>query len=261
MAEGWLKAGRCVVSAVEEAGALLRDIFRSRAREHRLKGERDFITRADLQSEKIILDVITVHFPHHSFFAEEAGQQGRGSKYCWIVDPLCSTNNFVFGLPMYGIAVALTRGDEFLYGVIHVPEFDATVVAERSRGAFLGGKRIHVASQKSLSDTLVMYDNQFHRATRIPENLLQIWPKVFTVRISGSAAYDNFLVATGVAAARIFHATKLVDFAAAAVIVEEAGGRVTDFEGNPVTRESTSVLVSNGQIHRELLTLLRRSAK
>ncbi len=245
-----------VLSAVIAAGGVLKDTFRTRNFTKGIKGERDFVLDADTRSEKTIMNAIKAHFSDCAIFAEESGIHEGENELMWAIDPLDGTNNFAFGLPIYGVAAGLIKKNKFEKGIIHIPELDSTVAGECGKGAFLNGTRIAVSERKKLADAIVHYDNQFHLSRDSAQHILKVWPKVFTMRITGSAVYDLSLVATGRADARIFHHTKLVDFAAAVPIIEEAGGRVTDFEGRQITKESTAVVFSNGFIHDELLNAL-----
>lgn len=256
--KSFLYGAKEIEKAVQIVGSLLKKNFRSGVTDKKIKGERDFVVREDLKSENLIVRAIQKNFPGHDILGEECGRLSSKSDYLWVIDPLCGTNNFTFGLPFYGVAVGLMNKDKFIYGLIYIPEREAMLSAEIGKGAFLNKKPIKISCNRNLSEAVILYDNQFHRSKVSAPNILKIWPKVFTLRITGSAAYDNFLVASGVADARIFHNTKLVDFAAAVPIIEEAGGRISDFNGQSVNANSTAIVVSNAFIHNDLIRLMNK---
>ena len=244
------------IRAITKAGKLLKEDFYTMEFAV-LKSRKDFITKFDLESEELILKIIKKSFPEHNIISEESGFEDNGSDYTWIIDPLCSTNNFVYGLFLYGIAIALVFKSKPLLGTIYIPELDYLLTAEKGKGAFLNNKRLYVSTRKKLEEALILYDNQFYRDKRMYTNLLKIINKALTVRILGSAAFDLSLVALGKADARIFHKTKPCDFVAGALIIEEAGGKVTNFSGKKWSLKDTSIVASNGRIHNQILQVLR----
>lgn len=244
------------VEAIKKAGKLLSDSSNKKGIIS-LKSERDFITQLDLNSEREILKIIKKKYPGHNFLSEEAGFDGNNSNYTWIIDPLCSTNNFVFGLSLYGIAIALLFGGEPLLSVIYLPESDYLLTAEKGKGAFLNDKRISVSRTEKLNEALILYDNQFHKDERMYINFSKITKDAFTVRILGSAAFDLCLVAMGIADSRIFHKAKPCDFVAGGLIVEEAGGKVTNFRGERFSINDSSIVASNGIFHNQILEILK----
>lgn len=239
------------------AGAFLRTRFRGASLGKSLKSERDFVISEDLESEQMIREGIERLFPEDSIVGEEGGHTQKSSEYTWIIDPLCGTNNFAYRIPLYGISVARMRGSEFLFGMVHIPETGDMLIAEKGAGAFLNGKPIDPMPRSTFGSALVLYDNQWNSSDRMTADLSALWSKAFSVRITGSAAYDISLLARGAAHVRIFHKTKLVDFAPAAVILGEIGGSVTDFNGESVTEHSTAVVLSRGVDHAEFLAFLR----
>lgn len=244
------------IDAIKKAGELLRHFFPFQQRAI-LKSERDFVTPLDLASEKIITREIKKKYPGHNIFSEESGLIDHGSDYTWIIDPLCSSNNFVYGLELYGITISLIFEKRPLFGVIYLPQTDSLLTAELNKGAFRNGNRIHVSKRKMLREALILYDNQFYKDERMYRNFLKIVKKSFTIRILGSAAFDLSMVSIGKADVRIFHKTKPCDFLAGALIIEEAGGKVTNFEGEKYSEQDTMIIASNGKIHREILRIIQ----
>jgi len=245
------------IEASKRAGKVLMENFEKKKQVHR-KEAKELVTNVDVEAEAIIMKTIRETFPSHKFESEELGREKYTAEdYVWIVDPLDGTHNYTYGIPFFNTSIALARGGELILGAICDPVHDKMFYAERGKGAFVNGQRTHVSERNKLSEALVMYDNQFHKREDMFANFQKIYPKIFTVRISGSAATDACLVASGIADARIWHRTKVVDVAAGVVIVQEAGGNATDFKGNPLQLGGTEVIVSNGKILPELVAALK----
>lgn len=175
-----------------------------------------------------------------------------------MIDPIDGTHNFVYGLADYGISIAGVRENRFIVGLIYLPETNDCFFAYQNKGAYLNGKKVRVSSRDKLEQSMIAYDNQFHNHPLMLKNFKPVIDSCFTIRILGSAVVALCKVAEGILDARIFHKPKLVDFAARTLIVEEAGGSVTDFNGEKVTLNSTSVVASNGRIHQSLLSVLSK---
>lgn len=244
------------IEASRRAGRILMDNLEEKKQVHH-KEAKELVTNVDLEAEGVIMKIIRDEFPSHKFESEELGKEKYTAEdYVWILDPLDGTHNYAYGVPFFDTSIALAYGGELILGTIYDPVHNKMFYAERGKGAFVNGQRIHVADRTKLSEALIMYDNQFHKREDMFANFQKIYPKVFTVRISGSAATDACLVASGIADARIWHKTKVVDVAAGIVIVEEAGGKATDFKGTPLQLGGTEVIVSNGKILPELVAAL-----
>ena len=245
------------ISAAKKAGEIVMDNFEKKKQVHH-KEAKELVTNVDVEAEGAIIKTIKEKFPNHKFESEELGKEKYTAEdYVWIIDPLDGTHNYTYGVPFFNTSIALARGGQLILGAIYDPVHDKMYYAERGKGAFVNGRPTHVSDRSKLSEALVMYDNQFHKRDDMFPNLLKLYPKIFTVRISGSAATDACLVASGVADARIWHKTKVVDVAAGVVIAEEAGGKATDFKGNPLQLGGTEAIISNGNILPELVATLR----
>ena len=244
------------IQAAKEAGKILLDNFR-REKEVRVKEARELLSNVDLESEKRILQMIKETFPQHTFISEELGMERGREDYIWIIDPLDGTHNYIYGQPAFGLSIALAHQDEVILGVISLPFYGELFYAEKGRGAYLNNKPISPSNIAKLSEAYIFYDPQLHKRKDMFDNLVKLYPKCFTLRIFGCAVYDACSVASGRAEARIWHKTKTVDVAAGTLIVKEAGGKVTDFNGNPFSLGSTEVIVSNGKIHDELVDILK----
>lgn len=245
------------IEASKSAGKILMDNFEKKKQVHH-KEAKELVTNVDVEAEGVIMKIIREKFPSHKFESEELGKEKYTTEdYVWIVDPLDGTHNYTYGIPFFNTSIALARGGELILGAIYDPLHDKMFYAEKGKGALVNGQPTHVSDRAKLSEALVMYDNQFHKREDMFANFQKIYPKIFTVRISGSAATDACLVASGIADARIWHKTKVVDVAAGVVIVQEAGGKATDFKGNLLQLGGTEVIVSNGKILPELVAALK----
>lgn len=222
----------------------------------REKSYKDLVTDCDIASEKAIISVLREAFPGSAFQSEEAGYK-EGENWLWVIDPIDGTHNFIYGLPYYGISIAGVRENKFVVGLIYLPETKDCFFAYQNKGAYMNGQKIGVSSRK-LEQAMIAYDNQFQNHPLMLKNFKPVIDACFTVRILGSAVMDLCKVAEGVLDARILHKPKLVDFAAGVIIVEEAGGCVTDINGEKVTLNSSSVVASNGRIHQSLLNILAK---
>jgi myo-inositol-1(or 4)-monophosphatase len=242
-----------------EAGALLKNLL-GRINQITHKGEIDLVTEADLQSEQFLLDFLGHHFPRDTFITEETGQHGDGSKRVWLIDPLDGTVNFAHGLPFFAVSIALQVQGETMMGVVCNPCAGELFEGTKGSGAFLNQKPLTVSKTNKLIYSLL--------ATGFPYTMHQDPGDVMRrfhnltlrsqgVRRIGSAAMDLCYVAAGRFAGYWEQDLKPWDTAAGAFLVQEAGGRVTDFEGNPFNPFLKTVAASNSLIHEDLLAALR----
>jgi len=248
-----------------EAGVRLRE-FLAAGVETEYKGDADLVTVADRTVEKLIRMRLGEAFPAHGIFGEEGTRERLESEFRWYVDPLDGTTNFAHGFPQFCVSMGLeyrptgTRPDDdgtLVAGVVYDPTRDELFSAERGRGATLNGKAIHVSAVPRLAEALI--------ATGFPSRKRHASPNIhfyheFTlrshgVRRAGSAALDLAYVACGRMEAFWEFNLNPWDTAAGALLVTEAGGRVSDFSGGPYRLESAEMLASNGLIHEELVKL------
>ncbi|HII16647.1 TPA: inositol monophosphatase [Candidatus Woesearchaeota archaeon] len=223
------------------------------------KGAKDFFTNVDIACEKAIITIIRKSHPNHSFLSEEAGSIDAGSGYLWIIDPLDGTHNYIHGLPEFGVSIGLEKDGELQIGVIYLPINGKLYCAEKGKGAFLNGKRIHVSEVKSLGDALMLQEGVLHR--KVPHKLTflgKALKTVFKVRMLGSAAVAFGSVAEGTSDVLVTFETNPWDVAAGFLLVREAGGSVTDFKGNPIDHYASRFIATNSSIHGETVALCRK---
>lgn len=220
----------------------------------------DFTTEADLSSEKEILRILKSSFPKHNFLSEEVGKIDNGSEYCWVIDPLDGTIPYSSGLPIFGISIGLLKEGQPLLGVINLPALGSLFWAEKGKGAFLNGERTRVSDKKELIKSVVGLDLAYAGMRRKELERLAA-PIVDEVRyppILGCATAGAAYVASAVYDAYL-HSAHPWDYAAGAVIIKEAGGKVTDFKGKPIdwSKDWIDFFASNGYLHDKILSLIR----
>jgi len=237
-----------------EAGALLLDYFQQRVAVE-YKGEADLVTVADRKSEALIRERIRERWPTHDILGEEEGFKDTGSEYRWYVDPLDGTTNFAHGFPVFCVSMALEYKGSRIAGVIYDPTRDELFSAEQGSGAYLNGQRIHVSKILRLAECLVATGFPSHKRHKNPNIYFyhQITLRTHGVRRAGSAALDLCCVACGRFDGFWEFNLNPWDTAAGVLIVEEAGGRVSDFHGGPFQINSRETLASNGLVHGGLL--------
>jgi myo-inositol-1(or 4)-monophosphatase len=242
-----------------EAGALLMHYFQKHIKIE-YKGDADLVTAADRASEALIRERIQQQFPGHDVLGEEQGLNDQGSDYRWYVDPLDGTTNFAHGYPVFCVSMALEHREsqkpaERIAGVVYDPTRDELFSAEQGRGAHLNGAAIHVSQAAQLKESLLATGFPSHKRHKNPNIHFyhQITLRTHGVRRAGSAALDLCNVASGRFDGFWEFNLNPWDTAAGALIVEEAGGKVSRFDGSPFTIDSSETLASNGLIHPALV--------
>ena len=251
------------IDAAREAGAYLKSsVGKVRQVERKEGEERNLVSEIDRTSESMIIGRIRERFPRHGILAEESGESGS-SETVWIIDPLDGTTNFLHGLPVFWVTIGIEVRGELVAGVVYDPNLDEMYTAERGAGAFLNGTRLRVSAAGDLIRSLLItgfpYDiarNPDHAVERFVGFLM----KGQAIRRLGSAALDLSYVAAGRCDG--FWEVNLHprDMAAGVLLVREAGGTVTDFEGRPMDIRTPKIVASNGAIHRAMLDVLQSPA-
>jgi myo-inositol-1(or 4)-monophosphatase len=238
-----------------EAGALLMGYF-DRHIKVEYKGEADLVTAADRKSEALIRDRIRSFWPDHDVLGEEEGLRDTGSEYRWYVDPLDGTTNFAHGFPVFCVSMALEHRNELVAGVCYDPTRNELFSAERGKGAQLNQVPVRVSHTARMSESLVATGFPSHKRHQNPNIYFyhQITLRTHGVRRAGSAALDLCSVACGRFDGFWEFNLNPWDTAAGVLMVQEAGGRVTDFAGQPFQLSSRETLASNGLIHDSLIT-------
>ncbi len=244
------------LGAARAAGEALRDGFGLR-RQVRYKGEVDLVTEMDERAEEIIRETLLGAYPSYGMLAEEGGALRGEEDARWIVDPLDGTTNYAHGLPVFAVSIALEKAGEVVLGVVHDPMREETFVAERGNGTALNGEPISVSHTDELIRALVVtgfpYDREevpaaldlFGRFSMLAQGMRRL----------GSAALDLCYVAAGRLDAYYERGIHAWDVAAGSLVLQEAGGMITDYRGNPFEIERGELVVSNGALHPALVEL------
>jgi myo-inositol-1(or 4)-monophosphatase len=237
-----------------EAGALLMDYFRQNVKVE-YKGEADLVTIADRKSETLIRERLRQHWPTHDILGEEGGLQDTGSDYRWYVDPLDGTTNFAHGFPVFCVSMALEYKGNRIAGVIYDPTRDELFAAERGSGAYLNQQRIHVSGTTNLAECLTATGFPSHKRHKNPNIFFyhQITLHTHGVRRAGSAALDLCCVACGRFDGFWEFNLNPWDTAAGVLIVQEAGGQVSDLKGGPFQLHGRETLATNGLVHSAMI--------
>lgn len=247
------------VETALEAGALLKKRF-SESHEVRYKSEIDLVTETDGMAEELIVNRIERTFPSHDILAEERREISTGSAFRWIIDPLDGTTNYSHGFPVFCVSIALEREGRIILGAIFNPMLEELFTAERNGGAFLNGNRLRISPTDSLNRSLLAtgfpYDIRENRDNNLSYfNALAV--RAQAIRRAGSAALDLAYVAAGRFDGFWELRLKPWDTAAGTLLVEEAGGTVSEIGGAPFHLLSPSLLATNGRIHPAMEEVFR----
>ncbi len=229
-----------------------------------LKGRANLVTQADVACQKAILQIIKKNFPEHDFLAEENGLKNTGSDWKWVIDPIDGTTNFAHTLPQFSISIALAHKGVLVLGGVYDVFKDELFLARKGKGATLNGKKIHVSKVKRLEDALLVTGFPYVREGRMEELLTRFKNFILSchdVRRLGSAALDMCWVAAGRFDGYWEDSLNPWDISAGKLILEEAGGKVTDYAGKPwkkLEAFGSQTLASNGKIHREMFDIIKK---
>ncbi|HZH35253.1 MAG TPA: inositol monophosphatase family protein [Pyrinomonadaceae bacterium] len=247
-------------NTAREAGRILLEKF-GRVLKTSYKGDKNIVTEADLASEEYILGQIRTHFPRHAILAEEAGAvviEGGESEWRWVIDPLDGTTNFSHGYPCFCVSIGLEKDGKPEIGVIYDPTRDEMFSAERGNGATLNGRKIQASSVETLDNALLVtgFPYDVRKRERFVEQFSKFVLNAQAVRRDGSAALDLAYVACGRFEGFWEEGLSPWDTAAGSLIVQEAGGRVSQFDGSNFDIYRPQILATNGLIHEKMLEIL-----
>lgn len=245
-----------LINAVNAGASELTRFFNKSFTVSNKQGINNLVTEADHASEKAILNVIKKEFPNHYILSEEAGEIIQDSNYKWIVDPIDGTVNFAHGIPICCVSIAIEHEGEIIMAAVYNPNLNELFFAEKGRGSSLNGSKISVSEKINVMNACLVTGFPYTYLD-MPNGPLQVFErfirKGIPVRRLGSAAIDLCWVAAGRFDGFYEHKLEAWDSAAGYLIVEEAGGRVSDFNGNKFSHYQPHVLATNGKIHDEML--------
>jgi myo-inositol-1(or 4)-monophosphatase len=250
-------------SALLRAGTVLKRHFGKVS--YKQKRRADLITIADLESQKTILSTIRREFPKDDYMAEENEQKLTGAEYLWVIDPLDGTTNYAHGYPVACVSIGVLKRGELLLGGIYDPFRDELFLAQRNEGTTLNGKRLRVSTTPIITDSLLITGFAYDRAEKADYYLARFktfMTQCHDIRRSGSAALDMAWIAAGRADGFWEYELNAWDVAAGLLLIQEAGGKVTDLDGKPWTdwrAMGRRTLATNGKIHRAMISILKRA--
>lgn len=252
------------IQTARDAGRVLAEKF-GRALQVSHKGDIDLVTEADLAAERLIVERIRSYHPRHALLAEEAGEVlavgGADAAYKWIIDPLDGTTNYAHGYPVFCVSVALAHEGRVVLGVVHDPARDETFAAERGGGATLNGRPVRVSDVSDLGGALLCtgFPYDVRQREEFARHFHQFIMCAQGVRRDGSAALDLAYVAAGRFEGFWEEGLHPWDVAAGVLLVEEAGGRVTHYDGRPFDIYQPPIAASNGLVHEQMLAVLQQT--
>ncbi|MEI7709208.1 MAG: inositol monophosphatase family protein [bacterium] len=248
------------IHAALEAGKILEKHFETDILKVE-KEDKSIVTLADKESEEVIKKIILEAFPDHSILGEETGLTQNQNEYIWQVDPIDGTRNFSNGIPLFAVSIALLKNDELYVGVIYNPATRSLFYAEKNKGAFLNDKRIFVSKDNYERAIISSGKGRKSEDRELCRELIYLLPKKLaglTVRDFGSTALDLAYVACGATEADLKCGLNIYDISAGFLLVLEAGGVITNFDGGPWKLSDKYFLVSNGIFHSVLVEEIKK---
>ncbi len=220
----------------------------------------NLVTEADHASEKLIISIIRESFPDHYILTEETGAHPTDSQYKWIIDPIDGTVNFANGIPICCVSIGIEKDGEMLMGAVYNPFIEEFFFAEKDKGAFLNDQQIHVSKKNVLMESCLVtgFPYKYPESGALLETFGSFIKAGVPVRRLGSAAIDLCWVACGRFDGYYEYSLNAWDSAAGFLIVEEAGGKVTDFKGNRYSPYQEKIIATNGQIHDQLVNWINQ---
>ena len=249
-----------IIQISKEAGALIRNAF---GKTHSIEfktNELNLVTETDKASEKLITDFIKKKYPTHGILAEEGSDVNRSSEYLWVIDPLDGTTNFAHGLPIFSVSIGLQKNGETIAGVVYDVMQDIVYAAEKGSGATANSVKIKVSENNNLQHSLLVTGFPYNikeNPDKALERFTTLSKKSRGIRRLGSAAIDFCYVATGVFDGFWEVHLNPWDICAGNLIVEEAGGIVTDFDGKPIDIFTKRILCTNRKIHQKMIEVMK----
>lgn len=251
---------KLAICACKEIGRILLGNF-GKTIQIKSKGDRDLVTNVDKKADKTIIELIKKNFPEDGILSEESPVSEGESGFRWIIDPIDGTHNFIHNIEIFGTSVALELKDQVVLGLIYMPWTDELYIAQKGKGAYCNGKRINVSKRRLKQATLVYDSSIRYNKNQMLKSLGGLADRVFNLRMFGSTVRSLSYLAQGRVDIEIEFNDKVWDFAAGLLLVEEAGGKSTDFQGRLWNTDTTGYIASNGIVHRDALRIMKRGLK
>ncbi len=249
-----------MLHAAKEAGNVVQSYFAGEFKVDHKEGINNLVTEVDTAAEKVIIDIIRSVFPSHTIISEEVGELIKPSDYQWLIDPIDGTVNFAHGIPLCCVSIGLLHNNELILGCVYNPMMNELFFAERGKGATLNGKPIHVSKKSDFKKACLVTGFPYKWPDR-HEHPIKVFERIvlegLPVRRLGSAAIDLCWVACGRFDGFWEYNLSAWDVAAGYLIVQEAGGTITDFDGNPYNVFEKETLATNGLIHEQMLRVVQ----
>ena len=244
--------------AAEEAGSLFLEHVHGERQLSYKEGRANIVTDVDVLVEQRIITLLQAEYPGYNILSEESAAVDNDSEYTWVIDPLDGTNNYVHGIPFYSVSIALTSSKEILLGLIYDPWMRELFVAEKGAGARLNGQPVVVSERTSIEGSFIGCDMGYdaEAGARILETVKSSWPQMCGIRIMGSAVLGLAYVACGRLDLYVHPYLYPWDIASGILLVREAGGEVTDWEGKPSIIMNNQILAGNKKVHQAFIRLL-----
>jgi myo-inositol-1(or 4)-monophosphatase len=250
------------IDIAKEAGNVIRDGFRNNISIEFKTDETNLVTNIDKAAEKVITDFIKKEFPNHSIIAEESGSNTKLSEYTWVIDPIDGTTNFAHGLPIFSVSIGIQKNNKTIIGVIYDVMRDVIYSAEKGSGTYENDKKIIVNQNSKLKESVLVTGFAYDRKDGYSEAVKlfgEFLARTRAVRRLGSAAIDFCYVASGVFDGFWEANLSPWDVCAGMLIVEEAGGRISDFSNNSIDIFANQFLATNGVIHDEMIRIIKNA--
>lgn len=253
-----------VIEVSKIAGEIIREGYRTGFGVEFKTNSSNLVTEIDKKSEAAIIDYIRKNFDGHSILAEESGSEKHNSEYLWVIDPIDGTTNFAHGLPIFSVSIGVQKNGETVAGVVYDVMRDVVYATEKGGGAFANERKLNVSVNNVLAHSLLVTGFPYHvneNPNFVMERFVHMLTKARAVRRLGSAAIDFAYVAEGIFDGFWEVSLHPWDLCAGKLLVEEAGGRVSNFSGKEITIYSEEILASNGKVHDAIITELKNAER
>jgi len=250
------------IEAAKRAETVIERYFEMTGIERQEKDDKSFVTKADTEAEEAIVSLIRERYPDHGILAEEGSSVNEGAQFQWVIDPIDGTRNFANGIPLFAVSIALLHNGVPVVAVIHNPATGTTYAAEKGKGMTINGTPTQVSQQPAEKGVVNFGPGQGKEKKDMLRTLFVAGEEYFrSVRYMGCTALELAYVASGGTEGFVCIGLKPWDYAAGRLLIEEAGGKITDYDGNDCDMQQNYFIASNGVAHDALLSLVQTIKK